>query len=131
MAELSPKTTKNTTRVGSAAEARVAEYLAELGYEILARNQRTRFYEIDIIAARSNRSGEHEIIFVEVKYRRNADFGGGAESITPDKQFRLRRAAESWLARQPRYQNFQPRLDVIVVEGAQSPFRLHHYENAI
>lgn len=131
MTKSETKTTKNTTRVGSAAETRVAEHLAEAGYVILARNQRTRFYEIDIIATRLDPSGAPEIVFVEVKYRRNADFGGGAESITPDKQFRLRRAAEAWLVRHPHYQSLQPRLDVVVVEGEHSPFRLHHYEDAI
>jgi len=125
-------TTKNTTRVGAAAEARVAEYLGEHGYAVLARNERNRFSEIDIVATCPGSDGRAgEIVFVEVKFRRNADFGGGAEAITADKQMRLRRAAEFWLARHPRYRNLQPRIDIIVVEGTSSPFRLHHYENAL
>ena len=114
----------NTTTVGRQAETKAVQYLQSLGYEIIGRNVRTRWYEIDIIAL-----GENEIIFVEVKFRHNADFGDGAEAITTDKQKRLTQATQSWLAQHQEFSALQPRIDVIVI--TQSRNTLKHYQSVI
>jgi Holliday junction resolvase-like predicted endonuclease len=77
-----------TVTLGRAAEALAAEWLAAAGFAIVDRNWRTRWCELDLVATRGNR-----IHIIEVKYRRRADFGSGAECITPDKAARLQRAA--------------------------------------
>jgi putative endonuclease len=79
---------------GAAAEGLAARFLAAQGLAILGRNYRCRGGEIDIIA-RDGRT----LVFVEVRMRRNASFGGPAESITWVKRRRLRLAAEHYLAR--------------------------------
>ena len=63
------------------------------GLTIVARNFRTRFGEIDLIA-RDGRT----LVFVEVRMRRSAAYGGAAESITPRKRGRLVAAANGYLA---------------------------------
>ncbi len=115
----------NTTAIGKRAENIAKIYLQNHGYKIIGQNVRTRFYEIDIIA-------EHDgyIVFTEVKYRRNNNFGGGAESITAQKQARLIKASQGWLVENSQYNHLQPRIDVIVVEGS-SEHITHHYSSAI
>lgn len=76
---------------GHAAEAKAAESLARLGFEILERNWKTRFCEIDIIAQRHNR-----IYFVEVKYRQHQTQGSGLDYITNKKLKKMSYAAETW-----------------------------------
>ena len=96
---------------GGDAEERAAAYLAGRGLAIVARNFRTRLGEIDLVA----REGE-VLVFVEVRLRSSAGFGGALESITPRKQRRIAAAAESFLRgfRQPP----RCRFDVVALEGA-------------
>jgi len=79
---------------GARAEALAADFLTAQGVTIVARNFRTRFGEIDLIG----RDGA-TLIFVEVRLRRRADFGGAAGSVTPAKQARLKAAAAGYLSR--------------------------------
>ncbi len=115
---------KNTTAVGHRAEALAAEYLMQKGYRLLARNDRTRFAEIDLIML-----GHGEILFVEVKYRKSDRYGGGSGAITPDKLRRLRNAAEAWLAEHEDYADLQPRIDVVTVTGSLSAPQVDRIEN--
>ena len=112
---------------GSWGEDRAARYLRLHGYRIVERNFRCRQGEIDIIA----RKGEI-IAFVEVKQRKNADFGEAREFVTYAKQRRLIAAAEQWLVKTGC--ELQPRFDVIEVyapEGTKTLFpEIHHLENA-
>jgi putative endonuclease len=78
---------------GAQAEDLAAAFLAERGLAIVARNFRRRCGELDIVA----RDGG-TLVFVEVRLRRNARFGGAAESITAAKRARLRAAAGLYLA---------------------------------
>jgi putative endonuclease len=88
--------TQHRLRTGRLAEARAAEHLLLLGYEIVERNARTRFGEIDIVA-RERRA----LVFVEVKaVRAGGSFGPEKPVlwVTPRKQARVRRLAAAWLA---------------------------------
>lgn len=100
---------KDTTHVGKLAEQMAADYLVAQGYSIIDRNWKTRWCEIDIIATK------HEVVhFVEVKFRRRVDQGGGLAAITPQKLRQMRFAAELWLQRNP---NLDARLSAIDVAG--------------
>ena len=79
---------------GAAAEALAAEFLQARGLKIVARNYRCRGGEIDLIA-----SDGDTLIFVEVRLRSDAAFGGAGESITAAKKKRLRFAAAHYLSR--------------------------------
>lgn len=78
---------------GARAEAFAAAYLVRHGLEIIERNFRTRFGEIDLIA-RDDRT----LVFVEVRLRRSQRFGGALESITAAKRARMIAAARGYLA---------------------------------
>ena len=96
---------------GGAAEEAAARFLAGNGLTIVARNYRTRFGEIDLVA----RDGA-SLVFVEVRLRSSARFGGAAASVDWRKRRRLESAARHFLARLGR----EPacRFDVVTCEGA-------------
>lgn len=81
----------STTDIGRKAEKAAATYLEMRGYQIIERNWRRPRCEIDIIAKKDD-----VVYFVEVKYRRNNDQGGGLEAITPTKLRQMRYAATTW-----------------------------------
>jgi len=67
--------------------------LRDAGYEIVARNFRTRTGEIDLVA----REGPI-LCFIEVKGRSGPGFGAPEDAVTSEKQRRIFRAAEAYLA---------------------------------
>jgi putative endonuclease len=80
--------------LGDRGEAAAAEWLADHGYEVLDRNVRTRFGEIDLVARRAG-----VVVFVEVKTRTGAGFGHPGEAVADRKQRRLARLASAYLQR--------------------------------
>lgn len=78
---------------GAQAERQAAQYLRQQGLQPVAQNYRSRFGEIDLIM----RDGA-TLVFVEVRLRRNGDFGGAAASIDAHKQRRIVRTAQQYLA---------------------------------
>ena len=97
---------KGTT--GILGEGYVAKFLKKRGYTILAKNYRTRFGEIDIVARDSK-----FVVFVEVKTRDRFGLSHPLEAITPSKQRKVTLAAESFL--QCFSGELQPRFDVAAV----------------
>jgi putative endonuclease len=87
--------TAQRQRIGHAAEDLVAARLAESGWEIVERNPRTRFGELDIVALDGR-----TLVFVEVKAgRENSAFGPERPILGVDrrKQQRVRRLATAWM----------------------------------
>ncbi len=82
----------NKRQWGKIKEDKACEYLQQQGYKILSRNFYTYFGEIDIIAL----DGE-EIVFLEVKYRKNSRQGYPEEAVTGWKQRRIYKSAEYYL----------------------------------
>jgi putative endonuclease len=78
--------------IGTAGENSAAEYLENLGYEILEKNYKSRMGEIDIIAL----SPEEVCVFVEVKTRKNTDFGMACEAVDKRKQEKLVKTAMTY-----------------------------------
>jgi putative endonuclease len=79
---------------GERAEALAAEFLAARGIRVIERNFRRRCGELDLVA----QDGD-TLVFVEVRLRTRADFGGAAASITAKKRARMAAAAGLYLAR--------------------------------
>lgn len=99
---------------GRRAEELAARRLAEEGLELLERNARSRYGELDIVAL-----DHRALVFVEVKAGRlDAAFGPERPvlAIGPRKRLRVRRLAAAWMAERrdlPRYE--QIRFDAIGV----------------
>ena len=116
--------TKHSQRVGKWGEETVTAYLARRGYEILARNTRTPYGEIDIVI----RQGEITI-FVEVKTLRASRNFFPEQNVTARKQAHMLACAEHYAAEHD-IDHWQ--IDVIAVEGqiGTEP-KITHFENAI
>jgi putative endonuclease len=84
-------------QLGRLGEQLAAEHLARLGYEILERNYRTRWGELDVVA-----TDGHALVFCEVKSRRaSGGHGTALEAVHPLKRKQVRRMGRSWLAAHP------------------------------
>ena len=83
----------STKYIGDLAENQACKYLIDHKYKILDRNWRTKYCEIDIIAEKNS-----DIYFVEVKYRRNNNQGGGLAAVNNAKQKQMAFAAELWIS---------------------------------
>lgn len=112
---------KNPTRVGNRAEQLAAQWLETMGLQLIERNARTRFFELDLIM----QEGE-TIVFVEVKYRKNDRYGGGVGAMSADKQRRLSVGALCWLSEQGQWEK-PVRFDVVEVLGEGSNLQVIHY----
>lgn len=82
----------SSTETGRKAERAAVVYLEMRGYEILEQNWRRPRSEIDIVARKDG-----IMFFVEVKYRKDNQQGGGLEAITEAKLRQMRRGAETWV----------------------------------
>jgi len=111
MAAIIPHTAK---QLGDAGEAAAARHLESRGLVVLMRNFRVRGGEIDLVC----RDGA-TVVFVEVRRRASADFGGAAYSITATKRRRLVLAAQHWLARHGQYFDGACRFDCVLIDGNQ------------
>jgi len=115
---------KHNQRIGKWGEDAAAAHLARLGYEIVARNARTPYGEIDIVA----RQGD-VTLFVEVKTRTSSKLGLPEESISARKREHMLAAAEYYAA-ENEIDHWQ--IDVIAVEGKPgSGSKITYFENAI
>lgn len=77
-----------TKMIGDLAEDATANYLVRGGHDILERNWKTKYCEIDIVSCKDD-----TIIFTEVKYRKSGLQGGGVAAITPKKLNQMKFAA--------------------------------------
>lgn len=88
----------NRKQFGYRGEDIAEKYLRAKGFNVMERNFRCRMGEIDIIAERSK-----EIYFIEVKTRKNTEFGHPFESITLRKQRQIYKIAQYFLLKNRKY----------------------------
>ena len=104
-------------QLGDHYEQQACDLLINAGLRLLCKNFNSRFGEIDLIM----QEGE-TFVFIEVRYRGNAEFGGALASITRGKQQRIIKAAKFYLSQHP----FEVycRFDVVAFEPQQDPIWL-------
>lgn len=117
---LSPKS------LGKAGELFAASYLEKNGYTVIARNFRTRFGELDVVAMTPQKN---QLAIIEVKTRRSRSYGSPEMAITPRKQSRLRHAAIEFVQ-----QSDHPlpplRFDAFTIIPLSDSIAYHHMEGA-
>ncbi len=86
------KIAKTTKEIGDDGEEKIAKFLIKNGHEIIFRNYKTKYYEIDIISKKEN-----TIYFTEVKTRKNRSHGSPAEMIDKKKLEKMEFAAEMFM----------------------------------
>jgi putative endonuclease len=99
-------------RFGAEAERRVRLHYRLRGYRVLAANTRAGGNELDVVVRRGRR-----LVFCEVKARAGSGFGDPWEAVGPEKERRLRRAAEGFLARNPGLLGLEIAFEVAAVRG--------------
>lgn len=113
----------NHVEFGRLGENRAAQFLQAKNYRLLVRNYRFERAEIDIVASFGD-----EIIFIEVKTRRNKRFGEPEESVDEKKRKQLLKAAEAWLYQEEK-EGSKVRFDVISVMNPYEEIeKIHHME---
>jgi putative endonuclease len=112
--------------LGRWGEEQAAAYLESQGYRVIQRNVRTPYGEIDLIARQAG-----NIVFIEVKSRRDRKFSYPEAAVNIPKQARFRAAADYYLQGISEG-DLNPRIDVIAVEkqGSLQAIKIHHFENA-
>ncbi|OGF99849.1 hypothetical protein A2Y99_03065 [Candidatus Gottesmanbacteria bacterium RBG_13_37_7] len=115
---------KNSSVIGYIGEEQAASYLTGKGYQIIGRNFRTKFGEIDIIALK-----EKTLCFVEVKTRTSDFFGKPEEAVTPRKIGRMNKAAQYYIyKKEPIFKSV--RYDLVSIDFSDSKKSiLTHYKN--
>ena len=102
-------------------ELRARRHYRLRGYRILAENAWAAGNEVDLVVRRGRR-----LVFCEVKQRGRVDFGAPVEHVGTEKQRRVRRAAEAWLAARPELGGLDVSFEVVSV----GPDGLHRTRDA-
>jgi putative endonuclease len=100
--------------VRNRAEERAVRHYRLRGYRILGTNVWAGGNEIDLIARRGGK-----LIFCEVKSKGGVGRGDPLEMVGPEKQRRLRCAAEAWLAMNPDFTRLEATFDVVAVRDGK------------
>lgn len=102
----------NKNNAGLDAEHIAATFLQSKGLKLIAQNYHCRFGEIDLVMQEGK-----TLVFVEVRMRSNAAFGGAASSITPQKQQKLILTAQHYLQQ---HGDLPCRFDVVLMSSKQA-----------
>jgi putative endonuclease len=112
----------NNRQVGAIGEDIARNYLVENEFIILEQNYRNKIGEIDLIAKK-----EDEIIFIEVKSRKNLNYGYPSEAVNMKKQLKILNTSKIYILAN-RLNNSRLRYDVIEVYLRDN--NINHIENA-
>ncbi|MDN5819170.1 MAG: ribonuclease HII [bacterium] len=104
--------TKTTRAIGDSGESAAASYLRDNKYEVIERNWKNKYCEIDIVATKKD-----VYYFVEVKHRKNKLSGDGLDAITPKKKQQMEFAAKVY-AHWNKITDTDMRLMVIATAGS-------------
>ena len=117
----------STKKFGEEGENIAADLLSQKGYEIIKRNYRFGKGEIDIIAEDKEKDC---LVFVEVKARRNLEYGEPEYAITKSKIRQLKKIAAAYLS-ENEIEDKDCRFDVVAIlfQGKRKPI-INHYEEA-
>ena len=111
---------KTTTKqLGDQGEQVVVDYLEASSHEIVARNYKTKLFEVDIISQKAQ-----VLYFTEVKYRSGRDFGEALDFIDKKKQQKMHLAVAGFLTAHPEYADF---MSILAVAAVGEDFKLEEW----
>ena len=108
-----------TKQLGDRGEQVVVDYLEASGHEIVARNYKTKLFEVDIISQKAQ-----VLYFTEVKYRSGRDFGEALDFIDKKKQQKMHLAVAGFLTAHPEYADF---MSILAVAAVGEDFKLEEW----
>lgn len=101
-------------KLGEWAELTALVFLQTQQYQYVSKNYHSRYGEIDLILAKGK-----ELIFVEVKARTAASYAESCEVISQAQQRKIIKTAQLFLQKNPQYDDFDCRFDVICFDFPQ------------
>lgn len=110
---------------GAQVEAAARAHLLRHDLRAVAANANYRFGELDLVMLDGA-----TLVFVEVRYRRDDRFGGGAASVDARKRRKLILAAQAFLLSHPVYADNPCRFDVVEADGDPAQPRLNWLRDA-
>ncbi len=113
----------NRSTKGKIAEELARDYLKNNGLRFIDKNFNSRYGEIDLIMQDQN-----SLVFIEVRYRKNQDYGGAKASVTFSKQQKIQKTALYYMQQKGR--EFNARFDVIAMSGENKNLTIEWIKNA-
>ena len=117
--KITNKQKTTTKQLGDRGEQVVVDYLESSGHEIVARNYKTKLFEVDIISRKNEM-----LYFTEVKYRSDHDFGEALDFIDKKKQKKMHLAVAGFLTAHPEYADF---MSILAVAAVGEDFKLEEW----
>ena len=118
------KDKKYNKKIGSFGEMLVITYLENMNYEILDKNYKTKFGEIDIIA-----KDKKEYVFIEVKTRISSKYGMPSEAVDFNKEKHIKKSSQVYVYLN-NLENKYIRYDVIEVYFInKNKYYINHLKN--
>ncbi|OCG26092.1 YraN family protein [Gilliamella sp. wkB108] len=113
MVKIQPRQKVNNQRIGKHYENIACQYLIEQGLILLAQNYQYHLGELDLVML-----DKACYVFVEVRYRKNANFGDAQTTITPSKQAKIKQTAQIWMmSHNINIEDTEFRFDVFAITG--------------
>ena len=119
---------QTTTEVGQKAENLALRYLQSKGLSLIEKNFSCRYGEIDLVMLHKK-----VVVFVEVRYRKNTQFGTGAETVDYRKQQKLLNTAQYYLQHHHNYSQLTARIDVVSISKqlSEAVSNINWIQNAV
>ena len=106
---------RSSAQSGKDAELHALDYLQQQGLRLLAQNWLCKRGELDLVMLDGD-----TVVFVEVRYRQHAQWGGALASIDERKRQKLVLAAQFFLQKEHRWADRPCRFDVVAMESTPS-----------
>ncbi|PIB46617.1 hypothetical protein AOA59_04425 [Pseudomonas sp. 2822-15] len=117
---------RSSAQSGKDAEQQALNYLQQQGLRLLAQNWLCKRGELDLVMLDGD-----TVVFVEVRYRKHAQWGGALASIDGRKRQKLILAAQFFLQKEHRWADSPCRFDVVAMESTPAgPADLNWLKNA-
>ena len=117
---------RSSAQSGKDAELQALNYLQQQGLRLLAQNWLCKRGELDLVMLDGD-----TVVFVEVRYRKHAQWGGALASIDGSKRQQLILAAQFFLQKEHRWADSPCRFDVVAMESTPAgPADLNWLKNA-
>jgi len=115
----------NRKAIGERGEALARKYFTDRGFNVVERNFRCRWGEIDLILRK-----DRVFRFVEVKFRHSLDYGLPQESVIRRKQNKIRKVTLYWLRLRRLSMDTDIHFDVLAIYEQRSRIQFSYLEDA-
>ena len=120
------KNNKTTKEIGTKYETIASQYLAKHNIQIISKNFSCKVGEIDLIGI-----DQDNIVFIEVRYRKNLNYGSPLETIVYKKQQKIIKTAQYFmLTNEYLYNRYSPRFDIIGIWHEKSDLKIEWAQSA-